>query len=106
MTGISSETIWLGVGFAAQILFGSRFLVQWIASERKGRSIVPVSFWFLSLGGGLLLLSYAIWRMDPVFILGQSTGALIYSRNLYMIHRERKSLKLAQATEVKPDRPK
>ena len=99
MTGISSETIWLGVGFAAQIMFGSRFLVQWIASEREGRSIVPVSFWFLSLGGGILLLSYAIWRMDPVFILGQSTGALIYSRNLYMIRRERKQLKLEQAAE-------
>ena len=93
MTEISAETIWLVVGFVAQILFGSRFLVQWIASEREGRSIIPVSFWVLSLGGGILLLSYAIWRLDPVFILGQSTGALIYSRNLYMIYRERKRLK-------------
>ena len=101
MTSISAETIWLGVGFAAQILFGSRFLVQWIASEREGRSIVPVSFWFLSLGGGILLLSYAIWRMDPVFILGQSTGALIYARNLYMIRRERKRLKIQQSVDTK-----
>ena len=87
---INTETIWLGVGFAAQVLFGSRFFVQWIASERAGRSVIPISFWFLSLGGGLLLLSYAIWRRDPVFILGQSTGTFIYLRNLYMVYRERR----------------
>jgi lipid-A-disaccharide synthase-like uncharacterized protein len=86
----SVENIWLGVGFGAQILFSSRFLIQWLASEKAGRSVIPVSFWYLSLGGGLLLLSYAIWRKDPVFILGQSTGIFIYSRNLYMIIRERK----------------
>jgi lipid-A-disaccharide synthase-like uncharacterized protein len=83
----------LGVGFGAQILFSSRFLIQWLASEKAGRSIIPVSFWYLSLGGGLLLLSYAIWRRDPVFILGQSTGVFIYSRNIYMIIRERKKQK-------------
>jgi lipid-A-disaccharide synthase-like uncharacterized protein len=87
---INTETVWLGIGFAAQVVFGSRFFVQWIASERVGRSVIPLSFWYLSLGGGLLLLSYAIWRRDPVFILGQSTGTLIYARNLYMIYRERK----------------
>jgi lipid-A-disaccharide synthase-like uncharacterized protein len=90
---LSVEKIWLGVGFGAQILFSSRFLIQWLASEKAGRSIIPVSFWYLSLGGGLLLLSYAIWRRDPVFILGQSTGVFIYSRNIYMIIRERKKQK-------------
>jgi lipid-A-disaccharide synthase-like uncharacterized protein len=83
------NTFWIGLGFLAQLLFASRFLVQWLASERAGRSIVPVSFWFISLAGGGLLLAYSIWRKDPVFILGQSTGFLIYSRNLFMIYRER-----------------
>jgi lipid-A-disaccharide synthase-like uncharacterized protein len=89
------EHIWLAVGFGAQVLFGSRFIIQWLASEKAGRSVIPVSFWYLSLGGGILLLAYAIWRKDPVFILGQSTGAFIYSRNLYFILRERKRLKVS-----------
>jgi len=83
------EEVWLVLGFAAQMLFSARFLVQWIASERVGKSVVPVAFWFLSLGGGGLLLVYAIWRRDPVFILGQSAGVLVYSRNLYLIFKER-----------------
>ena len=83
------EKFWLAVGFTAQVIFGSRFLVQWIASERAGRSIIPEIFWILSLGGGLMLLSYAIWRRDPVFILGQTTGVFVYSRNLWFIHREK-----------------
>ena len=82
------EKFWLVLGFTAQALFASRFLVQWIASERVGRSIIPNAFWFLSLAGGLLLLTYAIYRKDPVFILGQATGAFIYSRNLILIYRE------------------
>lgn len=80
----------LVLGFIAQGLFASRFLVQWIASERARRSVVPVSFWFLSVSGGALLLVYAILRKDPVFILGQASGLVIYSRNLYLIYRERK----------------
>lgn len=100
----TAENIWLAVGFGAQILFSSRFLIQWLASERAGRSIIPFSFWFLSLGGGLLLLSYAIWRKDPVFILGQSTGVFIYSRNIYMIIRERKKGKKTDSESAsKPD---
>lgn len=83
------HNIWLAIGFTAQLLFSARFLVQWIASEREHRSVIPVAFWILSLAGGTLLLAYAIWRKDPVFILGQSTGALIYSRNLYLVFRER-----------------
>ena len=74
-------------GFGAQILFMMRFLVQWIASERKKRSYVPVAFWYFSIGGGVLLLIYSIQRRDPVFILGQSLGLLIYTRNLYLIYR-------------------
>ena len=84
------EKFWLILGFTAQFMFASRFLVQWIASERTGHSIIPISFWFLSIVGGGLLLVYAIWRRDPVFILGQATGIFIYSRNLIMINRDRK----------------
>lgn len=80
----------LVLGFIAQGLFASRFLVQWIASERAKRSVVPISFWFLSVSGGALLLLYAVLRKDPVFILGQASGLIIYSRNLYLIYRERK----------------
>ncbi len=87
------EKFWLALGFAAQALFASRFIVQWIASERVGRSIVPNAFWFLSLAGGLLLLTYAIYRKDPVFILGQATGAFIYTRNLILIYREQAKAK-------------
>ena len=84
------EKFWLILGFTAQFMFASRFFVQWLASERAGHSIIPVSFWFLSIVGGGLLLVYAIWRRDPVFILGQATGIFIYSRNLFMINRDRK----------------
>lgn len=80
---------WMILGFAGQAIFASRFLVQIVASERQRRSVVPVAFWYLSLGGSLLLLSYAISIRDPVFILGQSTGFLIYVRNLWLIQRER-----------------
>ncbi len=79
--------LWLAVGFVGQALFGSRFLVQWIVSERRGESVVPLAFWYLSLGGAALLLAYAIWRQDPVFILGQSFGFLVYTRNLILIAR-------------------
>lgn len=78
---------WVLFGLGAQFLFMMRFLVQWISSERKKRSHVPVVFWYFSIGGGLMLLTYAIHRQDPVFILGQSLGLLIYSRNLILIYR-------------------
>ena len=73
------------MGFFAQAMFSMRFLIQWVATERARASIVPEAFWYFSLGGGVLLLSYAIYRMDPVFILGQATGLVIYSRNIYFI---------------------
>ncbi|MFN4008361.1 MAG: lipid-A-disaccharide synthase N-terminal domain-containing protein [Pannonibacter sp.] len=81
---------WVILGFIAQFMFSMRFIVQWIASERVGRSIVPVAFWFFSIGGGSLLLVYAIQREDPVFIAGQALGLIIYFRNLWLIFREKR----------------
>lgn len=86
---LSSWFFWLVVGFAGQAVFTARMLVQWIASERKRDSVVPVAFWWLSLVGGLLLLSYAISKRDPVIIVGQSMGAFIYARNLMLLGRRR-----------------
>lgn len=81
------NAVWLAAGLAGQALFTARFLVQWIASERAKRSVVPVAFWYFSLAGGLVLLLYALHKRDPVFILGQAGGAVIYARNLYLLHR-------------------
>lgn len=75
---------WLVIGFTGQAFFFSRFLVQWLASEKAKKSVIPMSFWYLSLAGGAILLVYAIHIGDPVFILGQSTGAFIYLRNVYL----------------------
>jgi lipid-A-disaccharide synthase-like uncharacterized protein len=79
---------WVILGFLGQGLFTARFLVQWIASEKAGRSVIPLAFWFFSLGGGGLLLIYALYRADPVFILGQGLGMFIYARNLMLIRKE------------------
>lgn len=83
---------WVALGFVAQLMFMGRFVVQWIASERVGKSVIPITFWFFSVAGGILLLVYAIYRRDPVFILGQGGGLLIYLRNLYFIYRERQRM--------------
>lgn len=80
---------WIVLGFVAQLMFTGRFLVQWIASEQEGRSVIPIAFWFFSIAGGLLLLAYALYRRDPVFILGQAFGVFVYLRNLYLIMKER-----------------
>ncbi len=82
---------WVVLGFVAQAMFFMRFAVQWIASERAGRSVVPTAFWVFSVIGGLLLLIYALQRKDPVFIAGQGLGLFIYLRNLQFIMRGRKS---------------
>ena len=79
---------WVVLGFVAQALFSARFLVQWIASERAGRSIIPTAFWLFSIGGGVLLFAYSLYRKDPVFIAGQGLGLFIYLRNLYFVLRE------------------
>jgi lipid-A-disaccharide synthase-like uncharacterized protein len=81
---------WVILGLVAQGLFTMRFLVQWIVSERAGRSVIPLAFWWFSIAGGLLLLVYALYRKDPVFILGQAFGVFVYLRNLYFVLRERR----------------
>ena len=81
---------WIMLGLFAQLLFFLRFFVQWLVSEKKGESTIPVSFWYFSIAGSLLLLIYSIYRKDIVFILGQSVGSLIYTRNLILIHRKGK----------------
>jgi lipid-A-disaccharide synthase-like uncharacterized protein len=83
---------WLALGFLGQALFSARFVVQWIASERRKASVVPVAFWWLSLGGGSALLAYAIHRGDPVFVLGQAAGLLVYGRNLSLLRGSGTSL--------------
>ena len=82
------ETIMIVIGFGGQTLFAARFIIQWLSSENAGRSVIPVAFWYFSISGGLVLLTYAIWRQDPVIIAGQSVGVLIYARNLYFINKE------------------
>ena len=88
---ISPQHFWVGVGFIGQALFSARFLIQWISSERAGKSVMPLAFWYFSIGGALVLLSYAIWRHDPVFILGQSMGFGVYARNLHLRRREQQN---------------
>jgi lipid-A-disaccharide synthase-like uncharacterized protein len=83
---------WLIVGLVGQTMFPLRFLVQWIASEKKGESTIPIYFWYLSLAGGLILLLYAIHIHDPIFILGQSMGSIIYIRNPMLIYRKQKKV--------------
>ena len=88
MATFDGASLWMGIGFVGQAIFGGRFIVQWIATERKRRSVVPVSFWYLSLVGSVFLLAYSIHRQDPVFIAGFSLNLLIYLRNLYFIRRQ------------------
>ncbi len=88
--GSRAELLWVLFGLAAQLMFTARFLVQWIASERQKKSVVPLSFWYFSMLGGVMLLAYAMYRADPVFILGQALGVVIYARNLWLIYAERR----------------
>ncbi|HEV2955356.1 MAG TPA: lipid-A-disaccharide synthase N-terminal domain-containing protein [Xanthobacteraceae bacterium] len=82
---------WAVLGFLAQALFSARFLVQWIASERARRSIIPMAFWWFSIAGGILLFIYSLHRRDPVFIAGQGGGLLIYARNVMFVLREQRT---------------
>ena len=84
------ESIMIFVGFGGQFLFAMRFIIQWITSEGAKKSVIPVVFWYFSIGGGSVLLLYAIWRQDPVIIAGQGLGLFIYARNLFFINREKK----------------
>ncbi len=81
----SDTTLWIVIGFLGQALFSARFFVQWLASERVKRSVIPTACWYFSLAGGVTLLAYAIHRQDPVFIAGQGLGLVVYLRNLYLI---------------------
>ena len=83
---------WVIIGFLGQALFFMRFLIQWIASERKKESVIPVYFWYFSIGGGLILFVYATHKQDPVFILGQGAGLFVYARNLYLIWKKHQRL--------------
>jgi len=88
---------WLLAGFGGQLLFMGRFVIQWLASERRRRSVIPVSFWYLSIAGALVLLAYALHRRDPVFVAGQVLGMGIYLRNLYLIRMERAQARQASS---------
>lgn len=96
------SVFWLVVGFGGQAMFSMRFLLQWLYTERHRRSMVPVAFWYFSIAGGATLLAYAIHRADPVFIAGQAAGLLIYTRNLYFIHKERRAAR-GEARPADPD---
>ncbi len=85
-----------------QLLFTARFVVQWLRSEKEKKSVIPKAFWYLSIGGGLVLLAYAVHKKDPVFILGQFSGLFIYLRNIQLIRKEKKNILLAQST-AEPD---
>jgi len=82
------EQLMIVVGFAGQGLFAMRFILQWLSSEKQAKSVIPVAFWYFSIGGGAVLLLYAVWRQDPVIICGQGLGLFIYLRNLYFIRRD------------------
>ena len=97
--------LWLAIGLAGQLAFGARFLVQWIVSERRGKSVIPFAFWWLSLGGGVILLAYAVHRHDPVFIIGQAFGLIVYLRNVVLIRRRRIRLHRLQQTHGNPGEP-
>ena len=84
------DIVWLTIGFTGQLMFAMRFLIQWLYSEKHKESLIPEVFWYFSIAGGLILLAYAIHRLDPVFILGQSMGVLIYARNLHFISNSKK----------------
>ena len=83
-----SATFWLIIGFVGQALFSARFIVQWLVSEARRESIIPIAFWYFSLAGGATLFAYAVWRQDPVFMVGQGFGLLVYVRNLMLIRRQ------------------
>ena len=89
------DHIWALVGGAAQALFASRFIVQWLQSEREGRSVIPVAFWYCSLGGGIVTLAYTIHLQSVPLSLGQASGLIVYARNLYLIFREKRLLREA-----------
>jgi lipid-A-disaccharide synthase-like uncharacterized protein len=97
-----TELVWAGVGMGGQALFFMRFFIQWLASERKKESVIPIAFWYFSLGGGLVLFVYACYQRDPVFMLGQGGGLFFYVRNLVLISRHRARTQAAAAAVSAP----
>jgi len=95
---MSAEDLWLVLGFSGQAIFAGRFLLQWLSSEREKKSVIPIGFWYMSIAGSVLLLLYAIHRVDPVFIVGQLFGFMVYLRNLQLIYQRRK-----QADVIEPE---
>lgn len=91
---LTAAQIWVGIGLLGQSMFFFRFLIQWLASEKAGESVIPTAFWFFSIAGALIVLAYAIYKKDPVFIIGQAMGLLIYSRNLIFIARKRSATRV------------
>ncbi len=98
----TTELVWIGVGFGAQCMFFMRFVIQWLASEKAKKSVMPDAFWYWSIAGGSTLLLYSIYRLDPVFIMGQGTGLFIYIRNLQFIRRTRRHEARAAAASLQP----
>ena len=94
---------WVALGLAGQLLFTGRMLVQWLVSEKRKKSVVPVAFWWMSLGGASMLLVYFVWRKDIIGVLGQSTGWLIYSRNLYLIYFGHRAPRAAEDPGPEPE---
>ena len=97
--------LWVAFGLAGQLLFGSRFIVQWIASERKKVSYIPIVFWYLSLSGGIITLIYAIHIRDTVFTIAQGAGLIVYLRNLMLIYSRRSHAQPTATQPAPPDRP-
>lgn len=85
------EQVWIAIGLFGQLLFSCRWLIQWLTSERMQRSVIPLAFWYLSIAGSLTLLAYALYRADPVFILGHMMNSVIYLRNLHFLFKERRT---------------
>jgi lipid-A-disaccharide synthase-like uncharacterized protein len=100
MPQIPADKIWMGVGFLGQFVFFLRFVVQWLATERAGRTVIPLAFWYLSLGGSVIVLAYSIFRLDPVFMFAYSLNMIIYVRNLAIARRG-----LAVQTPPDPSKP-
>lgn len=100
-----SWDFWVGFGLLGQLIFGSRFIIQWIASERKKASHIPIVFWYLSLAGGLITTVYAVHRRDPVFIIGQGAGLIVYIRNLMLIYKGGPDAQRRTEDAAPPDRP-
>jgi lipid-A-disaccharide synthase-like uncharacterized protein len=82
--------LWVAIGFAGQMAFFGRMMIQWLVSEKQRQSVIPEAFWWLSLVGGVVLFTYFVWRKDIVGVLGQTSGVVIYARNLRLIHKQRR----------------